>query len=83
MIISSAFVGSIFSVYSFLGVRSLSLTCSFSLFIRQYLALSEISMNFSGSLISCGILVLVFVCDCCLFLLWFCTCLCVLVSLGG
>lgn len=53
--ISSAFVGSTFSVISFFGVRSLSLTACFRRFMLQYSALSDISMNLSMSKISWGI----------------------------
>lgn len=53
--ISSAFVGSTFSVTSFLGVRSFSFTVLFSLFMLQYSALSETSIKFSMSKISWGI----------------------------
>ena len=40
---------------SFLGVRSFSFTVLFSLFMLQYSALSEVSMNFSVSKVSWGI----------------------------
>lgn len=52
--ISSAFIGAIFKVYSWLGVLSFSFTMSLSLFTEQYLARSLNSTNFSGSRISDG-----------------------------
>jgi hypothetical protein len=52
--ISSAFIGAIFKVYSWLGVLSFSFTISLSLFTEQYLARSLSSTNFSGSRISDG-----------------------------
>ena len=40
---------------SFLGVRSFSFTVFSSLFMLQYSALSDVSMNFSMSKVSWGI----------------------------
>lgn len=52
--ISSAFVGSVFRVYSFFGVRSFSFTVLGSLFMAQYVACSLSWMNFSVSVVSVG-----------------------------
>ncbi len=53
--VSSAFPGSTFRVYSWLGVRTFNLTLDFNLLTEQDLAFALISMNFSALMISAGI----------------------------